>query len=48
MTIVEKISDEKQQHDVNREAEKISTLLPGDIDEYEYATDKEILSSQVK
>ena len=34
MTIVEKISDEKQQHDVNREAEKI-TLLPGDIDEYE-------------
>ena len=33
------------QHDINREASKISTLLTGKIDKYEYFTNKEILPS---
>ena len=43
MTIDEKITDEKLQYDINREAAKISALPPGKIDKYEYLTGKEIL-----
>ena len=43
MTIDDKIRDEKLQHDINREAAKISTLSSGKIDEYEYLTGEEIL-----
>ena len=45
MKIDDKIKDEKLQHDINREAAKISTLLSGKIDKYEYLTGKEILPS---
>ena len=34
MTIDDKIRDEKQQYDINREVAKISALLPGKIDKY--------------
>ena len=40
-----KIKDEKLQHDINREAAKISALSSGKIDEYEYLTGEEILPS---
>ena len=40
-----KIKDEKLQHDINREASKISVLSSGKIDEYEYLTGEEILPS---
>ena len=43
MTIDDKIRDEKLQYDINREAEKISGLLLGKIDKYEYLTGEEIL-----
>ena len=33
------------QHDINREAAKMSALLTGKIDKYEYFTNKEILPS---
>ena len=33
------------QHDINREAEKISSLSSGKTDKYDYLTDKEILPS---
>ena len=33
------------QHDINREAAKISSLLSGKTDKYDYLTDKEILPS---
>ena len=33
------------QHDINREAAKISSLSSGKIDKYDYLTDKEILPS---
>ena len=36
MIIDDKIRDEKLQYDINREAAKISALLSGEIDEYEY------------
>ena len=39
----DKIKDEKLQYDINREASKISALLSGKIDKYEYLTGKEIL-----
>ena len=45
MTIDDKIRDEKLQYDINREAARISALLSGRIDEYEYLTGKEILPS---
>ena len=45
MTIDDKIRDKKLQYDINREAAKISALLSGRIDEYEYLTGKEILPS---
>ena len=43
MTIDDKIRDQKYQYDINREAEKISGLLLGKIDKYEYLTGEEIL-----
>ena len=36
MTIYDKINDEKQQYDINRDAAKISALSSGKIDKYEY------------
>ena len=45
MAIGDKIKDEKLQHDVNREAAKISALSSGKIDNYEYLTVDEILTS---
>ena len=36
MTIDDRIRDEKLQHDINREAAKISTLLSSKIDKYRY------------
>ena len=45
MTIEDQIKDEKIQHDINREAAKISALSSGKIDKYEYLTGKEILPS---
>ena len=41
----EKIRDEKLQHNVNREAVKVSALSSGNIDKYEYLKGEEILSS---
>ena len=38
MTIDNKIKDEKLQHDINREAAKLSALSSGKIDKYEYLT----------
>ena len=45
MTIDDKIRDEKLQHDINREAAKISALSSGKFDKYEYLAGEEILSS---
>ena len=39
------IRDKKLQYDINREAVKISTLLSGTIDKYEYLTGEEIIPS---
>ena len=44
-TIDDKIKDEKQQYDINREAAQTSALSSGKIDKYEFVIDKEILSS---
>ena len=42
-----KIKDEKLQHDIDREAAKLSTLSSGKFDKYEYLTgDKILLSDQ--
>ena len=38
MTIEDQIRDEKLQHDINREAAKLSALSLGKIDKYEYLT----------
>ena len=43
--ITEKIRNETIQCNINREAAKISALLPEKIDKYEYLTGKEILWS---
>ena len=43
MIIDEKIRDEKLQHDINREAAKVSALSSGEIDEYKYLAVEEIL-----
>ena len=44
MTITDdKITDEKLQYNINREAAKISALSSGKIDKYEYLTSEEIL-----
>ena len=45
MTIDDIIRDEKLQYDIIREAAKISALLSGKINKYEYLTVEEILSS---
>ena len=45
MTLEDQIKDEKLQHDINREAAKISALSSGKIDKYEYLTGEEILPS---
>ena len=45
MTIEDQIKDEKLQDDINRETAKISGLLSGKIDKYEYITGEEILPS---
>ena len=45
MTIEDQIRDEKLQYDVKREAAKISALLSGKINKYEYITGEEILPS---
>ena len=45
MKINDQIRDEKLQHDINREAAKISALLSGKIDKYKYLTGEEILPS---
>ena len=45
MTIDDKIKDEKLQCDISKEAAKISALLSGKIDKYEYLTGEEILPS---
>ena len=43
MTINDKIRDEKLQHDINREAAKISALSSAKIYNYEYLTGEDIL-----
>ena len=45
MTIDDKIRDKKLQYDINREAAKISALLSGENDKYEFITGEEILPS---
>ena len=45
MTTDDKIGEEKLQHDINREAAKISVLSSGKIDKYEYLTVEETLPS---
>ena len=45
MTIEGQIKDEKLQHDIDREAAKISALSSRKIDKYEYLTGEEILPS---
>ena len=46
MTIDNKIRDKKLQYDINKEAAKVSALSSGKIDQYEYLTGEEILSSK--
>ena len=48
MTINDQIEDAKIKYDINREVEKISTLLIGTINKQEYLTDEEILLSNPK
>ena len=43
MTINDNIRDEKLQYDIKREAAKISPLLSGKINQYEYLTDDDML-----
>ena len=45
MTINDQIRDENLQHDINREASKISALSSGNIHKYEYLTGEDILPS---
>ena len=48
MAIDDQIRDEKLQYDINREAAKISALLPNKFNKYEYLTGGEILPSHQK
>ena len=49
MTIDDKIKNGKLLYDINRAVAKISALLSGKIDKYEYITGEEILlSDQIK
>ena len=43
MKIDDKIRDEKLRYDIDRKAAKISALLSGKFDKYEYLTVQEIL-----
>ena len=43
MTIDDKIKDENLQYDVNKEATKMSPLLSGKVNKYEFLTGEEIL-----
>ena len=45
MTTEDQVKDEKLQYDIKREAAKLSALLSGKIDKYEYLTGEEILPS---
>ena len=45
MTINDQIKDEKLQHDINREAAKISALSSEKLHKYEYLTGEDILPS---
>ena len=45
MTIDDQFRDKKLQHDIKREAAKISTLSSGKIHKYEYLTGEDILPS---
>ena len=45
MTTNDKVSDERQHYDINKEAAKLSVLSLGKIDKYEYLTGEEILPS---
>ena len=45
MAIDDKITDEKLQHHINREAAKISALSSGKIYKYEFFTGEELLPS---
>ena len=45
MMIYDQIRNEKLQHDINREAAKISAWSSGKIDKYEYLTGEEVLPS---
>ena len=45
MAFTDEIRDEKLQYNINREAAKISTLLSGKIDKYEYLTGEKIFPS---
>ena len=45
MTINDQIKDEKLQHDINREAAKISALSSRKLHKYEYLTGEDILPS---
>ena len=48
MTIDDQIRDGKLQYGINREAAKKLALSSGKIDQYDYLTDEEILSSNQK
>ena len=48
MMVHNHIKDEKIQYDINKEAAKISALLSGKIDKYEYLTREEMLSFNQK
>ena len=48
MTIDDQIRDEKLQHDINREAAKIPTLLSKTFNKYECLTGEKILPSNPK
>ena len=45
MTINDQIRYEKLQYDINRQTSKISALSSGNIQKYEYLTDKDIVPS---
>ena len=45
MTTDDQIKYVKLKYDINRDAAKLSTLLSGEVDKYEYLTGEEILPS---
>ena len=48
MTIADQVRDEILQYDTNREAAKLSVLLSGKIEKYEYLACEEILQFNQK